>query len=406
MRLAIVVANVAALALLAVPSACRSRNDAHTTSSASASMREPTPEPPLPRLVATDGAIAVNNMDAQIESLEKRSAERSSRRGLVEMLLSRGQFLGRIADYERAATIAEALVREDPKDAGGYESRASTLATFHRFDDALADLAEAERRGRKADDLAPARVAIFVATGRIDDAAALRPRDEATMQTMELASAGFLRGEMGDVANAARLVDLARSKYVDVSPFPLAWMDAQEGTLLERNGKRERAKAHYARAIALLPLYARAASHLAALSRPADAVALLEPIAASSDDPEVLAQLSDALRRSGRAAEADERRGAAIARYEELLARHPAAFADHAASMWLGIGRDPARALPLARANLAVRHTSDAYELVLTAALAAKQDDGICPVAREAAALKYATDGLRALAAPIVKRCA
>ena len=216
---------------------------------------------------------------------------------------------------------------------------------------------------------------------------------------------GRIAGEMGDLANATRLVDLARTKYVDVSPFPLAWMDAQEGALFERHGKRERAKAHYARAVSLLPLYARAASHLAALSRPADAVALLEPIAASSDDPEVLAQLSDALRRSGRADDADKRRTAAIARYDELLARYPAAFADHAASMWLGIGRDPARALPLARANLAVRRTSDAYELVLTAALAAKQEDGICAVAREAAALKYATDGLRALAAPIVKRC-
>jgi tetratricopeptide (TPR) repeat protein len=359
----------------------------------------------LPRLVATDGAIAVNNLDGQIDSLDNRAAERSSRRSLVELLLSRGQFLGRIADYERAATIAEGLVHEDAKDAGGYESRASTYATFHRFDDALADLAEAERRGRKSDELAPARAAIFVATGRLDDAAALRRSDEATMRTMELASAGFLRGEMGDVAGAGRLVGLARTKYIDVSPFPLAWMDMQEGSLLERNGKRAAAKAHYARAVSLLPLYAGAASHLAALSRPSDAVALLEPIAASADDPEVLVQLSDALRRSGRAEDAEKRRTAAIARYDELLARHPAAFADHAATMWLGVGRDPARALPLARANLAVRRTSEAYELALTAALAAKQEDGICVVAREAAALKYATDDLRALAALIVKRC-
>ena len=176
---------------------------------------------------------------------------------------------------------------------------------------------------------------------------------------------GCLRGEMGDVDGALRLVDLARTKYVDVSPFPLAWMDAQEATLLEKHGRRADAKAHYARALSLLPLYATAASGTLApgLSRPAEAVALLEPVAASSDDPEVLAQLSDALRRSGRADDAEKQRTASIARYEELLARHPAAFADHAASMWLGIGRDPARAVPLARANLAVRRTSDAYEL-------------------------------------------
>jgi tetratricopeptide (TPR) repeat protein len=315
------------------------------------------------------------------------------------MLLARGQYTGRIADYERADAIADALVREDPNDRDALVARAGTRATFHRFDDALADLSAAEARGA---DVRDARAAIFVATGRLDEAAALA-RDEASLRTMGLASLGLLRGDMGDENDAVRLLDRARASYADVSPFPLAWMDAQEGAMLERRGATLRAKAHYARAVALLPTYATAASHLAALSRPTDAIALLEPIAARSDDPEVLAQLSDALRRAGRAEDAERRRRDAIARYDDLVARHPEAFADHAAAMWLGVGGDPARALALARTNLAVRKTSDAYELALTAALAAKSD--ACAIARDAAALKYATHGLRALAAPVVKRC-
>jgi hypothetical protein len=57
-------------------------------------------------------------------------------------------------------------------------------------------------------------------------------------------------------------------------------------------------------------------------------------------------------------------RGKAEARYDELLARHPHAFADHAAEFWLTIGGDPKRALGLARQNLALRQTPRARALV------------------------------------------
>ena len=55
-------------------------------------------------------------------------------------------------------------------------------------------------------------------------------------------------------------------------------------------------------------------------------------------------------------------------RFEALLARHPAAFADHAAEFYLGPGRDPQRAWTWARANLSERGTRRAYELAIRAA--------------------------------------
>ncbi|HUN96658.1 MAG TPA: hypothetical protein VMU69_10525, partial [Bradyrhizobium sp.] len=54
-------------------------------------------------------------------------------------------------------------------------------------------------------------------------------------------------------------------------------------------------------------------------------------------------------------------------RYDELTTAHPAAFADHAAEFWLGVGNDPPKGLRFAEFNLRVRKTSRAYALVAQA---------------------------------------
>ena len=61
----------------------------------------------------------------------------------------------------------------------------------------------------------------------------------------------------------------------------------------------------------------------------------------------------------------------AAARYEELVANHPEAFADHAAEFWLAAGADPDKALRLAQLNVEVRNTPRARAL-LAQAVAAK----------------------------------
>ena len=54
----------------------------------------------------TDGAIAVLNLQAQIDGLEGHgtSAEAAT---LIDLLILRGLILGRISDYERAAQLAD-----------------------------------------------------------------------------------------------------------------------------------------------------------------------------------------------------------------------------------------------------------------------------------------------------------
>jgi hypothetical protein len=114
--------------------------------------------------LTTSGTIAVVNLDTQIDGLAARSLRTAGGPAanwlaLIDLLTLRGQVLGRIADYERAAELAERLVRGDG--AGGIEggsdaaggdgaallARARTRATSHRFADALADLDAAAERG-------------------------------------------------------------------------------------------------------------------------------------------------------------------------------------------------------------------------------------------------------------------
>jgi hypothetical protein len=129
----------------------------------------------------------------------------------------------------------------------------------------------------------------------------------------------------------------------------------------------------FAAAVQRVPAYAPAQGHLAetefALGEVDAAIARLRPLTASTDDPDYTAQLARILGETGQG-EARAWRDRAAARYEELVARHPEAFADHAAEFWLTVGGDPARGLELARMNLAFRQTARAQELLARAALA------------------------------------
>jgi tetratricopeptide (TPR) repeat protein len=155
----------------------------------------------------------------------------------------------------------------------------------------------------------------------------------------------------------------------------VAWLEFQEGLLWESAGNLERAGQSWAAAHARLPAYSAAATHLAeveaAAGRTEKAIALLRPVLERSDDPEYVAQLAGLLRSSGKEPEAQQLLARAKAGFEHWAARHPLAFADHAARFWLGLGADPNKALALAEANLSARRTVEALELYSEAVKAA-----------------------------------
>ena len=212
------------------------------------------------------------------------------------------------------------------------------------------------------------RAAIFQAVGRYDEAfTVFRNAVDRRADFASLAALASLCADRGDVATAEHLFHESRDHYRGVSPFPLAQLDFRRALMWLAQGDLPRARSWLGAAHRRLPDYAPAQGHLAeveaALGETDSAIARLRPLTITSDDPDYAAQLARILSEVGRVEEAREWRARAAARYDELLARHPEAFADHAAEFWLEAGADPHRALSLATMNLEVRPTPRAHEL-------------------------------------------
>jgi tetratricopeptide (TPR) repeat protein len=325
----------------------------------------------------TDGAIAILNLRTQIDGQRQQAASGrltvTGRAGLIELITLRGNLLGHIASYELAAELAEELVHDAPEDRYAFFARATTRATFHRFTDALDDLDTAERFGMEDSAVDGERAAIFQATGSYDEALAIR--EKAAERRAGFETLGALAGlfaELGEITTAEKLLGESRDRYRGVSPFPLAILDFQFGRMWMEHGQFVKARTWFDAACRRVPAYAAAQGHLAEveaeLGESETAAARLYPLAASSDDPDYAAQLSRILGDAGRADESSRWRQLAAARYDELVERHPEAFADHAAEFWLEAGANPNRALWLAQRNLEIRRTPRAHKLFARAA--------------------------------------
>jgi len=363
--------------------------------------------------VTTDSSIALGNLTGEILSLEGSLArgELSAARqaSLIELLLMRGQYLGRIADYERADLLADRLV-ERANDGTSYLTRAKTRSTFHRFADAEADLAEAQRREIGLDRIESARAPMWQAMGRYPEALTVRQRvANDRPDILSIGAVATILGELGATEAAEAAFLKAQNSYDDVSPFPMAWLYFQQGLMWMREGKWERARELLTAAHERLPQYASATGHLgeveAALGHRSRAIALLRTAAQDSDDPDPWGQLARVLRLAGSDREADEWRDKAKRRFQELLERHPEAFADHGAEFFMAAGGDPRRALDLARRNLEVRRTPWAYELGARAAQAAGDLPFACSCLERAILLGHAVPSLLQISDQVSSRC-
>jgi tetratricopeptide (TPR) repeat protein len=326
-------------------------------------------------LPVTDGTIALLNLRAQIDGLEADvrlgHATVESRTGVIELITLRGLILGRIADYQRADEMAEQLVRDAATDGTAFVARARTRAVFHRFTDALDDIDRAERLGFDADSTNRDRAGIFQALGRYDEALAVREEAADRRASFEnVAALVGLYAERGDSDGAERLYAESRRRYRGVSPFPLALLDFQLGLMWMNKGRLDNARTSFDAARRRVPAYAPAQGHLAEveaeLGETESALARLHSLAASSDDPDYAAQLARILRDAG-CSQFQRWCRLAAARYDELVASHPEAFADHAAEFWLAAGANPDKALRLARMNIEIRKTPRAYGLLAQA---------------------------------------
>ena len=244
--------------------------------------------------------------------------------------------LGWVADYQRAAELAEQLVRDAPDDGTALLAGARTRGTFHQFAEALTDLDAAGRAGADRAALDGERAGILLAIGRHAEAAVLlQTAAELQPDFTNLGALAVLEAARGQVDEAERLFSRARSQYRGVSPFPVASLDFRRGLMWLGRRDFTAARAWFDAARRRVPAYASALGHLAevdaAVGDLAAAIDRLQPLAVSSDDPEYAATLAGVLDDAGRPLEAEHWRNFAAARYDELVSRHPEAFADHAA---------------------------------------------------------------------------
>ena len=326
--------------------------------------------PPKP----TDGTIALLNLQAQIDGLEDHgtTAEAAT---LIDLLILRGLILGRINDYGRAMQLADRLVDDAGADAAAYVARARSRAVFHRFTEALDDLDRADRLSPKDTAVNHERAVILQALGRFDEALVTQEGAVDRRGDFEKAAAfAGLWADRDETDTAQRFYLESLHSYRGVSPFPLALLDFQLGTMWMRHERLDQARTCFETAISRVPAYAPAQGHLAEveadLGEPEAAIARLGRMAVSSDDPDYAAQLSRILGEMGRNDDASGWCRLAAERYDQLTTEHPEAFADHAAEFWLGPGNDPEKALRLATLNFRTRKTPRAYAL-LTQALEA-----------------------------------
>jgi tetratricopeptide (TPR) repeat protein len=351
---------------------------------------------PLPRtqLRTTSAKIALRNFDGTIADLEKRLAaspnDRATLEKLARHLVARAQLRGTLADYDKAVELTTKLAKKWPELGTVYLERAAVHAALHRFKEALVDLARAQKLGKvPATHVEMTRLGVLQAMGRFDKVQPERERLAAIRPTpAHLLPLASLLADRGLVDKAEAVFRRAEREYRAVSPFPLVQLYYREGLMWEQAGQIERARRFYEGAHERLSVHAGVTSRLAAvealLGKRTRAIGLLRELTAQSDDPEYQAQLAELLRDDGKTAEAEALLARARTRYEELVKKHPAAFADHAARFWLGAGKDPARALPLAEKNLEVRRTPEAYQLVIRAGLAAKKPERACTAADQA----------------------
>ncbi|MBK9656175.1 MAG: tetratricopeptide repeat protein [Rhodanobacteraceae bacterium] len=341
----------------------------------------------------TSAGIYLGNLNARIEVLDaqlQRAGDASVRGNLAGALLLRFRILGRLTDGERALELAAAAAAAAPEIPELHLVNAAALSAFHRFSVAEQALMQAQTAGAAEQNLKSVRRDLWMAQGHYDRLREdFEHSDEPVADFYELAHRADLRLMQGDLDGASRWYRTAQDFYQDVDPLPLAWLYSQQGIALLRHGHYAQARTFFAAAHQRLPEYYLATEHLAEcdtqLGQLDQARQLYQAVIRQTQNPEFMAALADLEDRAGNSAAAATARQNARAGYDALLARHRAAYAQHAAEFLLDIGEHD-EALALARENLKLRQDIGSLILLARSAEAAGAHDEACAAATRAQA--------------------
>jgi len=342
-----------------------------------------TPELDFP--VATDGEIAVINLESARPRSWSRFWQAQGRPGVAEYIVEQEQmtlqFLSDAAALDRLDALVEQLARSDAEPTRVALIQAQVCSTKHHFSEAREHLRKAEALGPLSPVASRLLLSIDQACGD-NLAAVLETRRQMAAESGRLEDfvpLGALLADLREFDEADCVYQQAFRSYQDVSPFAVAWVCFQLGVLwgeLVAEPQSSRAEKWYRQAIDYVPGYVKARVHLSEIyleqKMIGDAEALLIPVLASGD-PEVDWRLSDVMSAQGKTSEGKAYLESAARGFEALLDKHLLAFADHGAEFYFGSGDDPDRAFELANVNLANRPTLRAFEQTYEAAVGAGQ---------------------------------
>jgi hypothetical protein len=264
-----------------------------------------------PRRVYTPGALALSNLNAQIDgaraALERQPRLRDLRAALVGHLLERARFTGSVSDLDAALVLAQH--RSPPRE--GRPSvphvdelllEASTLAALHRFPEALVRLDQALAQGAPLDVVQRERDTITLALGaepsvlraiadrraasarqRPTHAAAGGPRPPRWLRSASWPKQTACWGAPSSPRPTCHRCPSRRSRS-----SAECWPPSTRATL-------DAGEHHYREALRLVPGFVRAAVHLAELEAERGDVAAARTRltkALASEDPEPASRLA------------------------------------------------------------------------------------------------------------------
>jgi tetratricopeptide (TPR) repeat protein len=298
--------------------------------------------------------------------------------GIARALMARARLAPDYADLAQAEAVLAAAQAHAPANAGPALSAAALAMMAHRLDasEAALRVADASIVPAGASEQAEAAglhgdIALyrgdFAGAGRwYDRALRWEPGPGAAYRKANLAKAS------GRFDEAIRLFQAASPPPARSSPLQHANTALQIGAVEQARGNYAAAEQWFAAADRLFPGYwlfeAHRAQSLAIAGDLPGAIAAMRKVAERAPSAEVIDALAVLLRADGQAAESRQWADRAGAIWAVRLRQVPAAAYGHALEHELVFGA-PARALALARANLAARPFGESHLLMASALL-------------------------------------
>ena len=390
---------------------CNDEHPSATTAPASASPALSAPAEPVPEravVKTTSAKLAMGNLLGQIKGVKKtlessKGNLRLTSRGNA-LLLQQARYLGQLSGFDEALAFAEAAVKEHPENPISYSLRAEARAALHLFEEADADLAKARElstkpRGQKIE------LSIAMGRGEYEKVLEARRANRERAPNFETwADEATVLAHMGKKDEAELAFQAAEGAFGTTNPFPLAWLYFEWGSMYERLGELDKAVAKYRLAHARMPNFAHSTAHLALLVPPSEGIEMLNKLVEQSDDPEYLALLGK-LQNTVKPDSGKDSIEKAAKRFDELMTKYPAAFADHAARFWLDAGSDLAKAEDAAKKNFQVRKSPASYTLMLEVLKEKKDDKSLCELSADAKKLPYPSSELTDVLKSIEATC-